>query len=67
MKLTENDKNRYLTDIDETDYLKKSKDYLKTAFFCDIEIYNEEDKTIYDPKNKKSLAVPLRPAIYIED
>jgi len=66
MKLNENDKKRYQIEIKETDYLKKSKDYLKKVFSCDIEIYNADDKNIYDPANKTRFAIPLRPAIYIE-
>jgi leucyl-tRNA synthetase len=66
MKLNENDKKRYLTKIDETEYLVKSKDYLKQVFSCAIEIYNADKKDIYDPANKTRYAIPLRPAIYIE-
>lgn len=66
MKLNENDKKRYLVKINEDDYLKQSKDYLKNVFSCDIEIYNAEDKKIYDPANKIKFAIPLRPAIFIE-
>jgi len=65
-KLNENDKKRYQIEIKETDYLKKSIGYLKKVFSCDIEIYNADDKNIYDPANKTRFAIPLRPAIYIE-
>jgi len=66
MKLNENDKRRYQVEFKENEYLEKSIDYLKIVFSCDIEIYNAEDKKIYDPANKTRFAVPLRPAIYIE-
>jgi leucyl-tRNA synthetase len=66
MKLSENDKKRYLVDIKENEYLENSKDYLKNLFSCDIVIYNTEDKNIYDPANKKQFAIPLRPAIFVE-
>ena len=66
MKLNESDKRRYQVDFKENEYLDKSKDYLKKVFSCDIEIYNAEDKKIYDPVNKTHFAVPLRPAIYVE-
>lgn len=66
MKLNENDKKRYLVEIEEDDYMEKSKDYLKNVFSCNIEIYNAENKNIYDPADKKRFATPLRPAIYIE-
>lgn len=66
IKLNENDKKRYLVEIEEDDYMEKSKDYLKNVFSCNIEIYNAENKNIYDPADKKRFATPLRPAIYIE-
>ena len=66
MKLNENDKNRYQIKIDEKDYLENAKDYFEKVFSCEIEIYNADDKNIYDPAKKNRFAVPLRPAIYIE-
>jgi len=66
MKLNENDRNRYLIVIKELDHLKNAKDYLKYVFSCEIEIYSVDDKKVYDPTGKTRLAIPLRPAIYIE-
>ena len=51
---------------DIVEYLEKSKVYLKDLFSCDIEIYDADDKKIYDPSNKTRFATPLRPAIYVE-
>jgi leucyl-tRNA synthetase len=65
-KLSENDRNRYLVDVDEKDYLKNAKKYLIDMFSCDIEIFSSDEKDIYDPMNKSKFALPLRPAIYIE-
>jgi leucyl-tRNA synthetase len=66
MKLNDKDKQRYVVKIKESNYLKDSKEYLEKTFSCDIDIYSEEDKKIYDPSNKSRFAAPLRPAIYIE-
>ena len=66
MKLNENDKKRYLININEFNYLKNSTDYLHKLFNCKIEIYKADDKNIYDPVNKIRFAIPLRPAIFIE-
>jgi leucyl-tRNA synthetase len=66
MKLNENDKRRYLIDIKEDDYLNKSIKYLKDVFSSKIEIYNSDEKDVFDPANKIRFAIPLRPAIYIE-
>ena len=66
MKLNDNDKRRYLIDINEHDYLKKSIKYLKDIFSSEIEIFNADSKDVNDPGNKIRFAVPLRPAIYVE-
>ena len=65
-KLSEFDKNKYLADINEKDYLKSAEDYLRKIFNCEIKIFCADDKDIYNPKNKAHFALPLRPAIYIE-
>jgi len=66
MRLNENDKKRYLVEINEHEYLTKSKEYLKNLFSSDIRIFIADDDKLYDPSNKKRFAVPLRPAIFIE-
>lgn len=66
MKLNETDKKRYQIKIVEKEYLEKSKDYLKKVFSCELEIFDADEKNIYDPANKTRFAIPLRPAIYIE-
>jgi leucyl-tRNA synthetase len=65
-KLNESDKERYLAEIDEKNYLECGKSYLKELFDCEVEIIGADDKNIYDPSNKKRFAIPLKPAIYIE-
>jgi len=64
-KLNENDKKRYLVEFESAEYLENAKDYLKDVFSCDVVIYRDDDKKIYDPENRARFAVPLRPAIYI--
>jgi len=66
MKLNDNDKKRFIIDINEQKHLDESKDYIKKTFNCDINIFASEEKDIYDPENKSKFAEPLRPAIYIE-
>ena len=63
--LNENDKIRYLTELDGAEYLENAKNYLKDIFSCEIEIYSGDEKNIYDPANRARNAIPLRPAIYI--
>ena len=66
IKLSKTDKEKYLTDINEKDYIIDSMDFLKRLYNCDFEIYSADDKDKYDPNNKAKFAEPLRPAIYIE-
>jgi len=66
IRLNENDKRRYLININEYNYLKKSKNYLKNVFSCEIEILNTDNKDVYDPGKKIRFAIPLRPAIFVE-
>jgi leucyl-tRNA synthetase len=53
------------TDFDETTALKESLDFLQRVVECDVEIFNADDAG-YDPQGKSRMAVPMRPAIYIE-
>jgi len=55
-------KNRIFSEkIDEEDILKESKNFIEKEIGMKLEINKD-----YDPKNKKSLAIPTKPAIYIE-
>ncbi len=65
-KLSDSDKQKYLSDINEAEYLEKSKGYLENIFKCTIYIINTDEEDIKDPANKSRFAIPLRPAIYIE-
>jgi leucyl-tRNA synthetase len=55
-----------LMTIDEFSILNEVKDFLEKEFNINIEIYQEEDPTRYDPRKRAQLARPYRPAIYIE-
>ncbi len=65
-KLSDSDKQKYIIDINEKEYLKSAKQYIKSLFSCDIKIFSSDDKDIYDPQSKTRFATPLRPAIFIE-
>jgi len=65
-KLSDSDKNKYIAEINEKDYLNSAEDYLRKMFFCEINILCADDKDIYDPEGKTRFAAPLRPAIFIE-
>jgi len=57
MKLNENDKRRYMIDIDEKEYLESAKNYFENIFKCEIEIFKADDEKRYDPNNKNRFAV----------
>jgi leucyl-tRNA synthetase len=52
--------------IDEIKTIESAKEFLKERLKAEIAVYNEKDEEIYDPKQKATMAMPLRPAIYIE-
>lgn len=52
-------------DFDELTALNEAREFLSHAAGCNIEIYSA-DAPEYDPQGKSRLAVPMRPAIYIE-
>jgi leucyl-tRNA synthetase len=51
--------------IEEEAFLKVNSDFLSSYFRCPVEVY-PSDSPAYDPKKKAGIAVPLRPAIYVE-
>ncbi|RLF37017.1 MAG: leucine--tRNA ligase [Thermoplasmata archaeon] len=65
-KMNESDKKQYTIPIDEKKHLEQSVDFLKKEFSTDFEIHKADEKNIYDPMKRAKLAVPLRPAIFIE-
>jgi leucyl-tRNA synthetase len=52
--------------IDEAKALKEAKAFLERELKAKIDIYNEEDPQLHDPKSRAQLAKPYRPAIFIE-
>ncbi len=52
-------------DFDETAALMEAVDFLSGEIACRIEIMTA-DEHLYDPQGKSKLAVPMRPAIFIE-
>ncbi len=49
-------------ELNESEILEREKEYLMREFGCEIGINAE-----YDPKGKKKFAIPLKPAIYVEE
>ena len=55
-------------EFNETEFLVKELTSIATTeFAAEIQIYNETDSTIYDPKNKAKNARPFKPAILVEN
>jgi len=52
--------------IDEKEVIKNALNFLKDRFGAEVNVYSEEDKNRYDPKNRAQTAMPYQPAIYIE-
>ena len=52
--------------IDELSALREANEFLHNELRAEIQVYEEDDSSRYDPKSRANLAKPLRPAIYIE-
>lgn len=52
--------------FDEYATLTSAKAFLSERFKADIVVYAEDDEKRFDPKQKASVAMPMRPAIYVE-
>jgi len=50
----------------EAEFYSGVKGFLEREFNAAVEVYVEGQEGIYDPKNKASAALPLRPGLYIE-
>jgi len=48
-------------ELDEEAVLEREREYLMHVFGCKVEINGD-----YDPENKRRLAIPLKPAIYVD-
>jgi leucyl-tRNA synthetase len=52
--------------FNEKEAIEDAKDFLRERFNAQIAVYDEEEVKRYDPKEKAMMAMPCRPAIYIE-
>ena len=52
--------------LEEKAAIEDAKDFLKQRLKAQIMVYSEEDSQRYDPKNRGTLSMPFKPAIYIE-
>ncbi len=52
--------------VDEKGYLTEALDFLKTEYKCEVEVFSQDDESIYDPMGKSKFAAPQRTAIFVE-
>jgi leucyl-tRNA synthetase len=52
--------------VNEIAILTSACNFLGGRFNVEISVYNESDKTRFDPKNRAVMAMPYQPAIYLE-
>lgn len=52
--------------LDEKKIIADAENFLTERLKAEIDVYNEEDNERYDPKQRATLSLPCRPAIYIE-
>ena len=53
-------------ELDEKSTLTEANSFLSKELKVPVEIFAEDDPTLYDPKSRAKLAEPYRPAIFIE-
>jgi leucyl-tRNA synthetase len=58
---------RIKAEFKEKSVLEDAFRFLKNQFSAELEVFDAEDKNIYDPTKKAHFAQPYRPSIYIED
>lgn len=51
---------------DELGALSAARDFLEREFECEVLVFAADDESTYDPKNKRGVANPGKPAIYVE-
>ena len=52
--------------LNESEAITDAASFLNDRFKAQVVVYGEEDKNRYDPKQRSIVAMPCRPAIYIE-
>jgi leucyl-tRNA synthetase len=52
--------------LNEKGVIEDAKGFLSERLKAEVTVYGEEDNKLYDPKQRAAMALPLRPAIYIE-
>jgi leucyl-tRNA synthetase len=55
----------YLEEINEEELYRDSVEFFSSEFGCSVEVCSAEE-AFYDPANKRGMAKPMKPAIYIE-
>jgi len=66
MRMKEEDRQRYLSFRDEKDFLRRSIPFLSRELGAEVSVYEEDDPSKYDPRGRAHLALPLKPAVYVE-
>ena len=60
------EKLRPIIELDETAHLSSAAEFISQEIGSPVEILNADIEGIYDPQNKSRVAIPGRPAIFIE-
>jgi len=66
-RMSKEELDRFIIEIDEEEVLKNAKEFFATELKCEVEIYSADDGNRYDPEGKAFKAMPMRPAIYIQE
>ncbi len=53
-------------ELDEYGVLYEASGFLGKQFGAQVKVFKADDQARYDPQDRAKLAVPLRPAIFVE-
>ncbi|MEM2900569.1 MAG: class I tRNA ligase family protein, partial [Thermoplasmata archaeon] len=66
-RMSKEELDRFIVEINEYEILKNAKEFFSSELKCDVEVYSADDDKRYDPEGKASKAMPMRPAIYMQE
>jgi hypothetical protein len=53
-------------EVDEKSLFSEARAFFSRELKTEVEVHNEEDTSLYDPKGRAKMAEPYRPGIFIE-
>ena len=65
-RLSPEERERALVEVDELEVLEEARPFLQDVFGCEVLVYSADDPDRVDPKGRAKQARPRKPAVYVE-